>query len=237
MSTQKVLKQLHGLDRTSSQFHKHLSSFLRSEGYRGAVPNLQGEDLAWLVDYLESVSLQTISPKSPPNTVLGSDVYFKPCEPRVPGILARTEEYLRRQGDPTEIPYAFKFPPGHRTPASFRARPRGDFEDTDSTRENASQRRLPDVQDRAFFMTLSPCLGSKDSQAFYQMAAVWKNLAHPNVVPLLGVTIDPIQLVSGWMPDTDLTGYITNNPDADRLSLVGVPSTVPHGVLTPPLVI
>ena len=88
MSTHKVLKKLHGLDRTSSQFHKRLSGLLRSEAYRSAVPNLQDEDVAWLVDYLESVSLQTISPKSAPNTVLGSDVYFKSCKPRVPGILA-----------------------------------------------------------------------------------------------------------------------------------------------------
>ena len=69
------------------------------------------------------------------------------------------------------------------------------------------------------------------------MVAVWRGLAHPNIVPLLGVTIDPIQLVSGWMSDTDLTGYIRNHPDADRLSLVGVPSTVPRDVLTPSLVI
>jgi len=63
------------------------------------------------------------------------------------------------------------------------------------------------------------------------MATVWKNLAHPNVVPLLGVTTDPIQLVSGWMPDADLTGYITSHPDADRFSLVGVPSIVPREML------
>jgi len=119
MSTHRVLKQLHGLDRTSSQFHKRLSGLLRSEAYRSAVPNLEGEDLAWLVDYLESVSIQSIPPKSAPNTVLGSDVYFKSCEPRVPGILARTEEHLRHQGGPTEIPHASKLPPGHRTPASF----------------------------------------------------------------------------------------------------------------------
>ena len=69
------------------------------------------------------------------------------------------------------------------------------------------------------------------------MVVMWKNLAHPNVVPLLGVTTDPIQLVSGWMPDVDLTGYIASHPDADRLSLVGVPSTVLRDVLTPSLVI
>ena len=69
------------------------------------------------------------------------------------------------------------------------------------------------------------------------MAVAWKNLTHPNVVPLLGVTTDPIQLVSGWMPDVDLTGYITNHPDADRLSLVGFPSIAPCDVLTPSSVI
>ena len=69
------------------------------------------------------------------------------------------------------------------------------------------------------------------------MAVVWKHLAHPNVAPLLGVTTDPIQLVSGWMPDVDLTGYITNHPDADRLSLVGVPSTVLCYVLIPSIVV
>ena len=69
------------------------------------------------------------------------------------------------------------------------------------------------------------------------MVVAWKNLAHPNVVPLLGVTADPIQLVSGWMPDVDLTGYIASHPDTDRLNLVGVPSTVLRDVLTPSLVI
>jgi len=69
------------------------------------------------------------------------------------------------------------------------------------------------------------------------MAVMWKNLAHPNIVPLLGITTDPIQLVSGWMPDTDLKGHIADHPDADRLSLVSVPSTVPRDVLTPSLVI
>jgi len=87
-------------------------------------------------------------------------------------------------------------------------------------------------------MILSPCLGLKDPQAFHQMAVVWKNLAHPNgVVPLLGITTNTIQLVSGWIPDADLTGYIMNHPDADRLSLVGVLSTLPRDLLTCSLVI
>ena len=61
MNTPNILEQLRGFDRTSPQFHKHLSNFLRSEGYRSVVPNLRGEDLAWLVEYLDSVSLYTVS--------------------------------------------------------------------------------------------------------------------------------------------------------------------------------
>jgi len=86
-------------------------------------------------------------------------------------------------------------------------------------------------------MTLSPCLGLKDPQAFHQITVVWKNLAHPNIVPLLGVTTDPIQFALGWMPDADLTGYIMNHPDTDRLSFVGVPFTLPRDLLTCSLVI
>ena len=62
MGLPNALKQLHDFDRASPQFHKHLSNSLRSEEYRSAVPTLQGEDLAWLVEYLDSVSNQTIFP-------------------------------------------------------------------------------------------------------------------------------------------------------------------------------
>jgi len=42
-------------------------------------------------------------------------------------------------------------------------------------------------------------------------------------VPLLGVTIDPFQLVSIWMSDGELLDHLGRNPDADRPGLVGVP--------------
>ena len=60
-------------------------------------------------------------------------------------------------------------------------------------------------------------------QTFHQAVAVWKHLAHRNVVPILGVTVDPFQLISVWMSDEDLTGYITNHPEADSLCLVSAP--------------
>ena len=51
---------------------------------------------------------------------------------------------------------------------------------------------------------------------------MWKRLTHPNVLPLLGVTINCFQLISDWMSGGDLLCYIKNNSDADRLGLVGI---------------
>jgi len=53
---------------------------------------------------------------------------------------------------------------------------------------------------------------------------MWKHLTHRNIVPLLGVTIDPPQLVSEWVSGGDLPNYVETNPIADRPRLVGVPA-------------
>jgi len=50
---------------------------------------------------------------------------------------------------------------------------------------------------------------------------VWKHLDHPNVVALKGITLNPLQLVSEWMPGGELREYIKQNPDANRVNLVG----------------
>ena len=50
---------------------------------------------------------------------------------------------------------------------------------------------------------------------------MWKHLTHPNIVPFLGITPNPLQIISEWMPGGDLTEYIRKNPDAGRLRLVG----------------
>ena len=55
---------------------------------------------------------------------------------------------------------------------------------------------------------------------FCQEAVMWKHLKHPNILPLLGATIFPRQLISGWVPGGDLSKYIEENPAADPLGLV-----------------
>ena len=52
---------------------------------------------------------------------------------------------------------------------------------------------------------------------------MWKKLRHPNVVPFVGVTQNPLQFVSEWMPNGDLMEYLGKNPGADRIGLVSSP--------------
>ena len=62
---------------------------------------------------------------------------------------------------------------------------------------------------------------------FCKEAAMWKSLRHSNILPLLGATISPPQLVSALMPAGDLSKYIPNNPNANRIGLVGVNLVAP----------
>ena len=64
-----------------------------------------------------------------------------------------------------------------------------------------------------------------------------KYLVHPNIVPLLGVTFEPLEFISDWMPGGDLQEYTTKCPDADRRSLVCFLSTSLCNALTPWVVI
>ena len=71
-------------------------------------------------------------------------------------------------------------------------------------------------------MSLHPLLTSTNgSQTFWRDAVTWKYLDHPNIVPFLGITIEPLQFVSVWISGVDLEKYIQNQ-DPDRLSLVGI---------------
>ena len=62
MAPHNLLQELYELNRlgASPQFHQQLSSFFRGSEYLIAFPDLRGGNLAWLVEYLDSVSLQMV---------------------------------------------------------------------------------------------------------------------------------------------------------------------------------
>lgn len=55
MPSYSPLNQLRGLDASSFAFHDQVSNILDGEEYKRWMPNLRGEDLAGLVNYLDKV--------------------------------------------------------------------------------------------------------------------------------------------------------------------------------------
>ena len=60
---------------------------------------------------------------------------------------------------------------------------------------------------------------------FCKEFVTWKALRHPNVLPLLGVimTETEFSMVSEWMPNGNITQFVTAHPDAKRFELVRSP--------------
>jgi hypothetical protein len=65
-------------------------------------------------------------------------------------------------------------------------------------------------------------------QRFCEGVVAWKALRHPNVLPLLGVTIteNRFAMVSDWMVNGNIKEFVKSNVDADRLKLVRFSSRV-----------
>jgi hypothetical protein len=55
---------------------------------------------------------------------------------------------------------------------------------------------------------------------------MWKNLQHPNVLPLVGVTMSDtyFAMISDWMLNGNINSFVEAHPHVDRLKLVGFPS-------------
>jgi len=62
---------------------------------------------------------------------------------------------------------------------------------------------------------------------------VWKTLRHPNVLPLIGVTMTETQFatVSDWMVNGNINSFVKAHPNADRLELVGLSLKISQSLL------
>jgi len=65
----------------------------------------------------------------------------------------------------------------------------------------------------------------------YREAVIWKRLKHVNVVPFIGVTFAPLQIVSEWMSGGDLTAHLKSNPQTSRITLVSSLSDCPRNAV------
>ena len=59
-------------------------------------------------------------------------------------------------------------------------------------------------------------------QRFCREGVAWKHLQHPNILPLLGVTVSEYRfaLVSGWMENGNINEFIESDPHVNRAELV-----------------
>ena len=57
---------------------------------------------------------------------------------------------------------------------------------------------------------------------------IWRNLRHPNILRLIGVTMTKTQfaMVSDWMENGNINEFVKANPDTNRLELVCFPFKV-----------
>ena len=63
-------------------------------------------------------------------------------------------------------------------------------------------------------------------KGFCKEFVTWKALQHPNVLPLLGVTMteDRFAMVSEWMINGNINQFVMAQRDANRFELVSSPS-------------
>lgn len=101
------LQQLRDLDRASPHFYVQLSNLLRGDAYQELLPRLQADDSCWLVEYLDSVGLQTILHRVTLTTSVGSRWHFRSHPPRLPGNAARTQQCIWDEESVTEIVFSF----------------------------------------------------------------------------------------------------------------------------------
>ena len=235
-----LLQRLDRLNRSSFEFHDQLCNVLYGEEYMQSVPKLQNDDLVWLVDYLDKVRCCAVltNPSLRPAQTLGS------LNPSGPSFRKCLRELRKICGTKMILPISYILS-SPLLNIDRQLSVSGGFSDIYKGSLDGSTvcvkrirvysqegpERVTKVFSRPNYFL---CNVADERQAFCQEAVMWKYLDHPNIVPLLGVTFTPLQLISEWMPDGDLAEWIKKHPSADRLSLVGVPPAVFDPILIPP---
>jgi len=226
------IQQLSRLDRASPQFSDQLTTLFDERNNEDHVPNLSDQDALWAVEYLDDVRtplplpLRFLKPAQVLDTLAPTSSAFKGCL-RALELICKTWKILPKSYTLPGIPLITSSHPV--VPGAIADIYEGTLNGskvhvkqtrTYSTYSDEDMWRVQMVRYPFFPFPLSAL---KRAPKSYQEAIMWKHARHPNIVPFLGITNTPFQLVSNWMPGGNLVGYIKENPGADRLDLVGFP--------------
>lgn len=171
-----VLRELQNLDQSSPDFHDNLNSTLHGAEYDECVPNLERDDSVWFVDYLDK-AIDKLDPSSPASRKCLRELKST-CGTH--GVLPTSYILPFDVLDVGQIPFTA-----------------GNFGDVYKATYDGSA-----VCVKRLHVTLQDDR-SKADKMLCREAATWKHLKHPNILPLLGVTLSPHQLVSNWMTGGD----------------------------------
>ncbi|KAF9779779.1 kinase-like domain-containing protein [Thelephora terrestris] len=192
MPAYEVLQQLYSLDPSSPDFLRVLYALIRNDEDEQYSSSLGGEELTRLVDFLDNAL----------SLIPTSDDVFRRCLRKLRAIC----------GFHTILPSSHIIN-GDLTRVGISAIAFGGFADVWQGDQGGNR-----VCIKVLRIAVNDTDGLK--KLFFKEAVVWKRLRHPNVVPFLGVTLEPLQFVSEWLPNGTLTHYVTNNPSANRIALL-----------------
>lgn len=192
-STPSFLQQIYQLDKSSPNFPILLDTLLHGKEYEQCARILGVEDAGSFIDYLDEV-VSILEPSSPAS---------RKCLRELKTIC----------GTKALVPTSFALPTNllKVDPIPFASGGFGDVYKGTFRNSTVCIKRMR-VSAQAGVQT--------PTKMFCKEAAMWKYLEHPNVLPLMGVTISPPQLVSKWISAGELPEYIRTNPDTDRLKLL-----------------
>ncbi|KAF9646907.1 hypothetical protein BDM02DRAFT_2871174 [Thelephora ganbajun] len=198
-----ALQQLHCFDASSPNFYDQLYNLLCRQEYVQCIPNLKGDDLVWLVNYLDKALDDLDHSSVASQKCLRELRSICGTKAILPTSYTLSTDLLKIDPDPFVV---------------------GGFGDVYRGILNGSSLCIKRVR---VYIKDNP---QKAAKTFCQEAVMRKYLKHPNILPLLGVTISPLQLISDWTSGGELPQYIEKNPSADRLQLAGVHPVVlfPH---------
>ena len=58
---------------------------------------------------------------------------------------------------------------------------------------------------------------------------MWARSAHPNILQYFGITDNPLQVVTEWVSDGNVVGYVRTHPNVDRVRMVNPHVRLPNG--------
>lgn len=224
-----ALQTLYRLDASSPDFEDQLYHVLNGVEYTQCVPNLGEGDLTWLVNYLDEVIPQCVSPPHSPLSEPRLLALLNLPAPPPGSVYVNSETDVPLLRD-SQCPVRSRLMLWTWIPSQLPLEVLVMYTEVSSMEVQAcassvcaqlrgGEKGLSECVFGAIVFPVSRC--SRRLQSLCRDAVTWKCLRHPNVVPFLGCIVASFQIISAWMPGGTLMEHIRDKPEVDFVELVG----------------